>query len=369
MKKFFQTPALFLLLAILGFSFNGISQISILNANINSYNITPASLFQVSLTNTYGDVQVVLEATLLSTDNSLLLKATSAPFLLKKGITTPGMNISIASSQYGSDEMSSHIKTFHTLPSGKYHYCCTVNVLSHDVASDQYCDDVESENTSFMTLIFPSDHDTIETPMPLLCWSHSDPFNQSSGGDYYKMVVVELTPDQSAEAGITANVPVFMKTNLMTHQVQYPYDARGLQKGHRYGWQVQKVSNEVVVNKTEAWDFTIKPDNIEIGVKYGVLKRTLDAGYYVAMDNKVYFRYEEAYTGGDLQFEVFDSNGKQIKPKAKNESKEVANPGLKTLGTNRFCLDVEGYSMKEGFYTMQVRNSKSEKFLLKFYVK
>jgi hypothetical protein len=369
MKKHFVKYIPVILLLIFASASNGYAQLSILNANVNSYNITPASLCQVSIMNGLTDMQVYLEADLMAADNTLLLKVTTNPFMLKKGLNNLGMNVSVGSAQYGSDNISKHIGTFHTLPAGKYHYCCTIKIMSHVETGDQYCEDLESENNSFMTLVFPGDHDTIESPMPLLCWSHSDPFNITSGGEYYRMKVVELHEGQNAEAGLVANVPVYIKTNVGSHQVQYPYDAKPLLKGMRYGWEVEKVSNEVVVNKTEAWEFVVQPDRIEVGHKYAILKPTLDAGYYVALDNKVYFRIDEAYVSRALEYRILDAKNKEVSPPAHNENKTLPKAEMKATGYNRFCIDLEGYDLKEGYYTLEVNDSKSEKLLLKFYVK
>jgi hypothetical protein len=350
-------------------SFCSTAQVSILSASVNSFNVTPASLCQVNVMNTQGDVQATLEADVYSADNTVLLKVTTNPFMLKKGMNSLGVNLSVGSAQYGSNDVSNHIKTFHTLPSGKYKACWTIKVFAHDATGDEYCEDVESENTTFLFLVFPADHDTIDSPMPLLSWSHSDPFNIGSTGDYYRMVLVKLNPGQSAEAGVMGNSPLFMKNNLMSHQVQYPYDAKPLDVGERYGWQVQKISNEVIVNKTEAWDFVLRPPANEASMKYAVLKDKLDAGYYTSGDGKVYFRFEETYSGGEMKYKVFNSASKEIQPLANNENKTVAKPDLKTLGYNRFVLDLNGYGAKEGFYTLEVMNAKSEKYLLKIYVK
>jgi hypothetical protein len=365
MKRFLLICLLFGLLPL----YSG-AQVNILSASVNSFNVTPSSLCQVNVMNTQGDVQAMLEADLTSTDNTLLLKVTTGTFILKKGLNSLGMNISVSSAQYGSNDVSTHIKTFHTLPSGKYHTCWTIKVLAHDAIGDQYCEDVESENTAFLFLVFPADHDTIDSPMPLLSWSHSDPFNIGSTGDYYRMVLVKLSPGQSAEAGVMSNTPMFMKNSLMTHEVQYPYDGKTLEVGERYGWQVQKISNEVIVNKTEAWDFVLRPPVDGRSVKYVVLKNKLDAGYYTSEDGKVYFRFDESYTGGELKYKVYNAANKEIAPLAKNENKTLSKqPSFKTLGYNRFCLDMNGYGAKEGFYTLEVMNAKSEKSLLKIYVK
>ncbi|MFI5136688.1 MAG: hypothetical protein ACHQIM_02595 [Sphingobacteriales bacterium] len=365
MKRFSLTYLLVILLPLWS-----LSQVSILSTSVNSFNITPGSLCQVNVMNTFGDVQAVLEADIFGADNTSLLKVTTNTFILKKGLNSLGMNISIGSAQYGNNEVSTHIKTFHTLPSGKYHACWTIKLFSHDASGDQLCEDVESENTAFLFLVFPADHDTIDSPMPLLSWSHSDPFNIGSTGDFYRMVVVKLNPGQSAESGVMTNTPVFMKNSLLRHEVQYPYDAPSLVVGERYGWQVQKISNEVIVNKTEAWDFVLRPPLSSNDNKYAMLKTKLDAGYYLSKNEKIYFRFEERYqAGAGLSSVIYDPKMKILRPNAKNEK----SPGqeqynIKTHGDNQYEIDLSQFKLKKGYYFLEVKNEKKETFMLKFYV-
>jgi hypothetical protein len=364
LKIFFTTCAV-LLICLQGFS-----QVSILNANVNSFNITPSSLLQVSMMNSFGGIQATLEADLLLNDNTSLMHVTSNPFILKRGMSTAGSNVSIASVQYGSNESSTHIKTFHTLPSGKYHYCCTLKVFSHDVSGDRYCEDVESENTAFLFLVFPADRDTIDSPMPLLTWSHSDPFNIASSGDYYRMTVVELKAGQSAEAGIMTNPPVYMKNSLSRHEVQYPYDAKPLEEGKRYGWQVEKISNEVIVNKTESWEFVLRPKTTTASLKYAVLKSSSGSGFYIVTGDKLYFTFTEEYKSeGKINCKIMDDERKVILPKMKNEKGPgIAADNLKVTGDNRYVMDLDAYGLKPGFYTLEVVNEKKQNFFLKFQI-
>jgi hypothetical protein len=369
MKNFLKIQVLTVVLALMGFSHQCFSQLSILSANVNSFNITPASLLQVSIMNTGSSMQAILETDLLSADNTLLLKVISNPFTLKKGMTQAGMNITVASAQYGTSAISTHIKTLHTLPSGKYHYCCTIKPLLHDLTSDQFCEDVESDNNSFMTLVFPGDHDTIDSPMPLLAWSHSDPFNIASTGDYYKMIVVELQPGQSAEAAVSVNVPVFMKTNLMAHQVQYPYDAKGLVAGKRYCWEVQKISNEVIVNRTEAWEFVLRKDSKPTSPKYAVLKTNPGNGYYTVTGSDLYFTLSKEYNlSGSINCIIKDDQHNEIGLQTKNSNSASKSAAIKVqmIGDDHYKINVDELGLKPGFYTLVASNEKGLHSYLKF---
>ena len=91
-----------------------------------------------------------------------------------------------------------------------------------------------------ISLITPFDGDTIETKNPLLSWSYLGGFDASNDRTYYRLLVVELEDEQTAEAGIIVNQPLVKMDKVTGAQYFYPYDAPELEDGHRYGWQIHK---------------------------------------------------------------------------------------------------------------------------------
>ena len=183
---------------LIGFTLQ--AQITILNTNINSYNITPQSICQVNVMNYAQEVKVSLEARITNSAGESILNAESQPFILRKGMNNiSGYNLSISSSEFGHNNQANYSKNSHTLPSGKYNYCCVIKSLTTE-ASDDYCEDIEADLSSFLLLISPADKDTIETPNPMLIWTHSEPFNLLAHNEYFKIILVELMNDQNAPA-------------------------------------------------------------------------------------------------------------------------------------------------------------------------
>jgi hypothetical protein len=346
------------------------AQVSIVSAGVNSYNITPRSLCDVSIMNPQQDVQVVLEARLLNSANEVLLKINSAPFFLHNGLnSTATMNISLNLTEYGGTNQANYVKTSHTLPSGKFNYCCTVQVVGLE-DGDDYCQELESDMSSFLLLVNPSDKDTVDTPYPNLVWNHSEPFNILASGEYYKIVVVELTPDQTPEVGLSVNVPVFSKNFLKDHTVPYPFDAKSLVQNKRYGWQIQLVSNGIITNKSESWEFYLRPPREKKENKYATLKKTLDGGFYTAESNMLFFKFEEAYSSFDpVACYIMDSKRQLVKAKVATDGATNNAPiNLKSTGYNRFEINLNDLDVSTGYYTLQIKNEKGETFLLKFYV-
>ena len=164
-----------------------------------------------------------------------------------------------------------------------------------------------------------------------------------------------------------------MKNHLKRHEVQYPVEANMLQAGKRYGWQVQKLSNDVIINKSEAWEFIIEPERIIKQNKYAVMKKTVDGGFYTAENNKLFFRFEEEYnTSKDVKCVIYDSKMQTVKPKVKNDNEQTggnsSSISMKNNGYNSFEINIDELDINTGYHTLEVKNEKGETFLLKFYV-
>lgn len=352
-----------------------IAQISILSSSINSFNITPQSVLQVNVMNNDQESIVYLECNIYNSANEIILKVRTQPFTLKKGMNSlSGYNLQFSSVEYSNSNQATYVKSVHTLPSGKFNACYLLNLLSNE-PGDEYCIDLESDISSFLTLISPMDKDTVDTPNPMLVWTHSEPFNLLAQGEYFRILITELMNEQNAESGVTYNTPTYMKNYVTSHQLLYPYDAKELEPGKHYGWQVQKLSNGVIVNKSEAWEFVCKPELKITENKYAVLKKKLDAGYYTAFNNKVFFKFDEEYNSQTMKCKIYNEKHEIIKPVFKNEdlvvnrkNMEYENALVKLCGYNRYEIDLDVVNIQKGMYTLEVANEKNELYLLKFYV-
>jgi hypothetical protein len=317
-------------------------------------------------------VEVILEGKILNAQNEPVLDVVSAPFLLKKGMNaTAQMNLGISSTIYSASQAANYIKTSHTLPSGKYTYCSFIKSFPNDIVTDEYCESFEANTSSFLFLVSPPDKDVIETKYPVLIWTHSEPFSETNATNNYRIIVTELNIGQSPEAAINTNIPVYMKNNLNSHSVLYPIDAKELQIGMTYAWQVQELSSGTIVNKTEAWEFKLKAPIPIKDNKYAVLKKQLDADVY-NVERYIYFTYDENFDPGSIKIQILDSKRKAVAPKVQNDVSQTSSASnsidVKKQGDNRFSIDTDQLNVSKGYYTLEVTNAKNELYLLKFYV-
>lgn len=360
-------------LAILIACFQSIAQISIININVQPFNISPDALLNVGILNN-GDVQKVqLIAQLSGANGDILMSAKSNIFVLQKGIN-PGLNNErkVLSFEYSGNSQAAYVKSTKNLPSGRYKVCATILIANGSDKLDDFCDEIEAEFNQYLYLVNPFDNDTIESPNPVLAWTHGEPFSILSQGEFYRMVVTEIKVDQKAEDAITVNSPVMVKNYLKEHQIFYPYDAKELKPNSKYAWQVQKISDGVVINKTEAWTFFTKPTEEKKSLKYVVVKSELDGSFYTAYNGEVFFKFSEEYrTQSNLNFTLLDKKSEQIDVKLINDNvvddKQSGNL-IKRSGDNQYMLNLDYKKLPSGFYTLIILNEKKEKFYLKIFL-
>jgi hypothetical protein len=359
-----QTNIIFIVgLLISAISLNSkAQQVTIINDQFMPYNITPEALLAVSIHNGGAEVQAQIVSRLFNISNQPLITVKSVPFLLKPGA------VNAANVEYGNGNQVEYLKTTHNLPSGTFRLCISL-FLSSPEPADEYCDEIESDFNQYLYLVSPFDKDTIDGTLPLLNWSHSEPFNLLSQGEFYRMVVSEIKEKQTTESAITINNPVMVRNYLTVHNLQYPYDAKELEEGRRYAWQVQKMANNIITNKTEAWEFVIRKPPVEKNLKYVVLQPALSADAYIAYNGKIYFKFLEEYKAkGDLKAFIVSDKGKEYPVDLYKDEKDQPVSSIKSTGDNRFELNLDTQSIKPGYYRMIIKNEKRQSFYLKFYL-
>ncbi len=348
------------------------AQVSVVSIQLQPFNITPESMMSAAIMNGASEQQVETVSKLYNFNNELLLTVKSTPFNLKQGLNSSFDGFRKAASiEYGSGNQSNYIKTTHGLPSGTFKICIDLVLSKTNEVLDQFCDEVESEFNQYLYLVFPADKDTIESTTPLLAWTHSEPFSVLSQGEYYRMILTEIKDKQSAQEALDINLPMMSKNYLTTHNLQYPYDAKELLEGKKYAWQVQKLVNGVVTNKTEAWEFFYRKKPEDKEVKYVALKHVIDASFYTAYNARIYFKFSEEYNSpGNIIASIKSDDGKKVSItilKDQEKTNTASDAIIKSVGDNRFVLDLNKENVKPGFYVMEIRNEKKELYYLKFY--
>lgn len=217
-------------------------------------------------------------------------------------------------------------------------------------------------------LVSLPDKDTIDHKHPVFNWYYT-PTPEGRDIIKYNFVLTELKKNQSAQAGVTVNQPLLRINGVQGFQFAYPFDAPELEYNKRYGWQLEKTVNNIIVEKSEAWEFILyKPVNEPY--KYATLGTKPDATVYEASEGKVHFKLNERYNSNDVKFFIYDTENKRTAARLKkdlNEKQTDSSPSLVKTGSNFFELDVR--SMSSGYYKLLVVNAKGQQYQLNFLVK
>jgi len=348
------------------------AQISISSVNYNTVSLNESTLLNAVVSNSASIVPVKAVVTCKNAAGEMILEATSRNFNLAPGINNiNGATIGFNQLVYGNSGKALYLKNNGMMAAGNYSYCLKLIPLNNDESGDIYCEEFEAATDDFLNLITPYDNDTLDTKLPVLTWTHSEPFNTLAKNEYFKLVLTEIKQDQSADQAIFSNPVIYSKTFLNTHSLPYPQDAKELEDGKKYAWQVQKFSNNIMVNKTDVWAFNLKKPKTVLPHKYVLLRKTNDGGFYTATDDKLYFRFDEEYGPGDFIYEILNEQGEKLQPKVKKDDglqKNASQQVLLNQGVNQFELSLNGYGLKKGYYTLIVLNKKKHKFYLRFYV-
>lgn len=218
-----------------------------------------------------------------------------------------------------------------------------------------------------ISLISPYDEDTLETKNPLLTWAYLGDLDR---GAIYRLILVELNEDQSAEAGIIVNQPILKMDDIQGTQLFYPYDAPELEEGKWYAWQIQEVVNNVIIDKSEAWKFYIPLPPVVKPI-YHRLKSKPDGTIYSAVNGKFYFYLQNRYRDEDLKFYVYDDKGEMMSenivlfPEEDDADQEI---NVRKTGMNYYLLDL-GEFAQEGVYRLIIIDPKKQRYETNFEVR
>lgn len=342
------------------------SQARILSSSFSSYNVSPENMCNINISSNGSESSAVVEARITNAQGIDLVRVTSIPFPLKSGaFNTSQLGLKIATSSYQNSAMAEYIRLYHQLPSGKYNYCISIKLS--DGSSDDLCEDIESESSSFMSLINPMDKDTLETDHPVLIWNHTESFNVLQQGEFYRMMVSEIKEGQTADAAVNVNSPLYQTNFLTRHDVLYPFDAPKLTPGQRYAWQVQKIVNGVITNKTETWEFTFKSRHNPVAQNFVEISTGVNATPYQVNEDKIYFMFREEYYSAQtvLNITITDAKGNSVVVPATNIFNKKSSV-LRNIESSRYELNLRELGLKNGFYTMKILNEKNQTFLLNF---
>lgn len=350
---------------VAGFSLSTLGQVSIVQVEVNEMAIAPASLFRCTISNTGPKIDVVLSGTIRSVRGTELLKFVSYPVQLNVGSTSlSGSAIDYSIFMYGSNSEGAMLARDHRLSAGEFQYCIMITQIGGEATTDEYCDLITVEDVLFMDPVYPYDGDTVTELRPALSWTLTSP--QVPLGQTARLVLVPNSPGHEAARSLSMETPVYAAQGVRPGPVVHPISAPDLEPGKCYAWQVERLRDGLVVDRTEPWRFCVKKYTPPVVNKYVRLGEIKPSTIYEALDHRIFFRYDEAYAGMVLSCVISDESGHRIPVEASPDGGDRSN--AKSIGVNLYEIDLGPLRLDPGYYVLGVSDEKHRHYNLKFHV-
>jgi len=104
-------------------------------------------------------------------------------------------------------------------------------------------------------------------------------------------------------------------------------------------------------------------------MKYVRLDRQEPGTVYDAIDDRIFFRYDEPYSSTGLDCSILSAGSKVITPEVFGDANEGSTlQNVRSVGVNLYELDLQPYGLRKGYYELVVKNEKGRVDRLKFHV-
>ena len=202
-----------------------------------------------------------------------------------------------------------------------------------------------------VTLSNPMDYDTIIETEPNFIWQTNITALQTDPRYSQRYVLCELEENQLKGEAISANIPILVLEDYQNTMHSYSSTSTPLEQGHTYVWQVSILFNNLIVDQSEPYQFTILKPEDPLPIFYPVAFKN-EGQMLSIIDNKIGLVTDET---GSLNLKVnITKAGSIVKTVHLNE---LLNGEVKTeeisdyKGTKRFfVLNLKELDLGKGTY-------------------
>lgn len=219
-------------------------------------------------------------------------------------------------------------------------------------------------------LSFPTDKDTITELEPSLVWQSDLAAILSDSRISQVIVLTKLVDNQTPLEAVYQNEPILYQENLLTNSLSYPSNFPALEMGATYAWQIQLKMNDVVINQSEAYQFTIFEPLPPLSA-FSPVKMKNDGLAYSLYNGRLNL---STTATGELATVCTIFNAKGIKKTVQFE--ELLADGFQQTSlsqpsthTRYFSLNVKEMKLKKGVYTVVWTLQKNQVVELVFQIK
>lgn len=222
-----------------------------------------------------------------------------------------------------------------------------------------------------ITLSNPMDYDSIIETEPNFIWQTNITAIQGDPRYSQRFVLCELGENQLKGDAITANIPLLVLEDYQNTMYSYSSSSTPLEEGHTYVWQVSVLFNNLIVDQSEASQFTIFEPKDPLPAFYPVVFKN-DGQTYQISDRKIGLTTDEP---GDLKLTVqIYKNGIIEKTVLLKEfiggklSEETSEVSAGNSDRRFLILDLKELDLKSGYYRVVWSPKNQKTFTFNFLI-
>lgn len=137
-----------------------------------------------------------------------------------------------------------------------------------------------------VTLSQPYDREVLEDNEPLLVWQTDLSTVIDNPRVAMRLTIAEIKQDQTPTEAMQINAPILLRDELKSNTWSYSSTDTELLPGHHYAWQVTISYNQVIVQQSEVWEFSIRMPVPPLSAFHPV-KLKQDGAIYSLLDNRL----------------------------------------------------------------------------------
>lgn len=224
------------------------------------------------------------------------------------------------------------------------------------------------QNSSLpITLSSPFDKDTIEETTPNFMWQANLTSIQNDIRLSQVIVVTQLMSNQTATESIIENDPIFYRTDLMSNTIQYASSETELEEGKTYAWQIQYLYNDVLIQQSDVWQFTLAKNTPPLN-EFVAVRPKNDGNLYPIYNKRLNVLTTES---GELalQAHIQDEKGNKTRVNfselVDGEFVEQDN-SISSNQTRYFSIDLKELDLKKGNYSIEWTAKRGTSYTLNF---
>jgi hypothetical protein len=213
-------------------------------------------------------------------------------------------------------------------------------------------------------LSMPYDTEVITELQPTLVWQTDLNAIQNDPRLSQRLVLCEVIGEQTGSEALTINPILLNAADLVTTSLQYNSSTNPLEEGKTYAWQVSLLFNDVVIQQSDVWVFTILSPPV-FTKTYLSVKNHLDGSYYELTQNTI-------------SIVVHDSGRMSKTARIRNEENQLfevtitddfnsnSETYLEFEQRAYFTIDLTDLNLSAGLYVLECTGPKGDAYFVEF---